>query len=76
MRYVMAIIAGVVPQITILQLGKTLGFERHGLGSPSQNTRDLSMFFLKGIWRDWPLETTSFEDWFYQDNDGTAEAPA
>jgi len=64
-RYTTAIVTGVVPQIIITALGKSLGFRARSVGSLSQNTRDLQVFFGQGKWRNWPLEELDFEQWFY-----------
>jgi hypothetical protein len=66
-RYGCAIAVGVAPEITRLALGRLLGFQPRGLGSRSQDISDLQSFFQKGVWRGWPLERQSFEDWFYAD---------
>jgi hypothetical protein len=65
MRYTTAIVAGVVPELTVAALGRILGFKSGSVGSLSQNAYDLKRFFQKGEWRNWPLEKLDFEEWFY-----------
>jgi hypothetical protein len=62
-RYTVAIVGGVVPEITQLALGRLLGLTEAGLGSYSQNPYDLQRFFMEGNWHGQPLELMDFEEW-------------
>lgn len=62
-RYTAVIVAGVVPAINQLAIGKLFGFTTETVGSLSQQSADLSRFFLEGNWRGQPLELMSFEEW-------------
>lgn len=74
MRYTLAIVTGVIPEITICALGRVLGFVANGVGSLSQHPQDVVSFFTKGSWRGWPLEKLDFESWFYGDGDDSTPA--
>lgn len=65
-RYTMVIVAGVVPELCRLVLGRKLGLRQGSLGSLSQNSHDLSTFFNEGNWRGWKLEDRTFEEYFYE----------
>lgn len=69
-RVACAIVVGIVPSIIRMAIGGALGFTSRGVGSSSQDPRALRQFFHTGVWRDWPVEVQSFEDWFYSDAAG------
>ncbi len=62
-RYTAVIVAGVVPAINQLAIGKLFGFSTETVASLSQQPDDLIRFFLDGNWRGQPLELMSFEEW-------------
>ena len=62
-RYTAAIVAGVVPAINQLAIGRLFGFTDDGLGSLSQHPTDLQRFFSEGNWRGQPLDLMGFEEW-------------
>lgn len=62
-RYTAVIVAGVVPTINQLAIGRLFGFTSDGLGSLSQHPIDLQRFFSEGNWRGQPLDLMSFEEW-------------
>ena len=62
-RYTAVIVAGVVPAINQLAIGRLFGFTTDGLGSLSQQPFDLQRFFTEGNWRGQPLDLMSFEEW-------------
>lgn len=67
-RHAIAITSGVVPDIFKLAMGKVLALDPRdtkGFALLTVIRQELTAFFARGIWRDWPLEEKSFDEWFY-----------
>ncbi len=68
-RHALAITSGVVPDIFKLAIGKVLALDPQDTRSfalLSVIRDELVTFFAHGVWRDWPLEEKSFDEWFYE----------
>jgi hypothetical protein len=63
-RHALAITSGVVPDILKVCFGEVLGLDPDGFGISAGIKPNLERFFAKGVWRGWPLEEKSFDEWF------------
>jgi len=62
-RHTAVIVAGVLPELVQLAIGRMLGFTPDGLGFRCQNLASLRRFFAEGNWHGQPLEIMDYEEW-------------